>query len=109
MTKFKLRYKYGSYVHKSWKHMGAGKETKEYFKWKWDNFAGYLNELRDLSPRDYALTLLEIERKDFTDDRWWDVPDYRKEAIKNYRERVKSIRLKYGLSKSDVACFMRVA
>lgn len=69
----------------------------------------YLNRLEDIDRRECGLFLCRLERNEFNDDRYWDVPDYREEAIKSYRERIKAIRLNYGLSKSEVSEFMRVA
>lgn len=69
----------------------------------------YLNELEAIDRKECGLLLCRIEFSDMNDDRWWDVPDYRDEAIREYRERIRGIRMNYGLSKSEVAGFMRVA
>ena len=68
----------------------------------------YLKELEAIDRKGCGLFLCRIEQNDMNDDRWWDVPDYRDEAIRSYRERIKGIRMNYGLSKSEVSEFMRV-
>ena len=68
----------------------------------------YASILRENDPREYGFFLCKLERFDFTEDRWWDTPSYREEAIRSYRDKIKSIRMLYGLSKSEVAEFMRV-
>lgn len=104
----RLRYRYGSYVVASRKHMGAGRGVKEYYAWQWRDYRGYMNELRELFPTEYALQLCRDEHSDLMSDMWWDVDGYRAEHIRAYRDRIKEIRLNYGLSKSRVAEFMRV-
>lgn len=104
-----LRYQFGSYVHAAWKHRGGGKEKKEYFKWQWTDYAGYKNALRELLPREYALLRCREEKSDLTSDRWWDVEGYRDEHIRDYRERIKELRLTYGLTRAEVAPYMRVS
>lgn len=94
------------------KKKGAGKGYKYTYESVWSGAITrreYLNRMEDIDRRECGLFLCKLEQSDFTDDRYWDVPDYRDEAIKSYRERIKSIRLKYGLSKSEVSDYMRVA
>lgn len=108
MTKDGLAYEYGSYVLASRKKKGAGKGNKETYRWQWRDYRGYRNALRELFPREYGLMCCREEQSDFACDTWWNVPDYRDEAIRDYRGRVKAIRLEYGLTKSEVSEFMRV-
>ena len=70
--------------------------------------AEYLKRLAEIDRKECGLFLCGVERFNFTEDKWWDIPSYRDEAIKSYRERIKGIRMQYGLSKSDVTKFMRV-
>lgn len=108
MTPDRLRYMYGGYVLASRKKKGAGKGYKETYRWQWHDYKGYRNALREQFPREYGLMCCREERECFTADTWWDTPDYRDEAIRDYRDRVKAIRLEYGLTKSEVSEFMRV-
>lgn len=107
-TAYALAYRYGSYVLASRKKKGAGKGYKENYKWVWRDYRSYMNELRELFPREYAIRLCRDERDELLADRWWDGGDYRAEHIRAYRERIKAIRLSHGLSKSEVSEFMRV-
>lgn len=94
------------------KKKGANKGYKYTYEMVWSGRMTrreYLNRLEEIDRHKCGLFLCKLEHFDFTDDRWWDVPNYRDEAIKSYRERIKSIRLQYGLSKSEVSEFMRVA
>lgn len=94
------------------KKKGANKGYKYTYESVWSGAITrreYLNRLEEIDRRECGLFLCRLERNDFTDDRYWDVPGYRDEAIKTYRERIKSIRLRYGLSQSEVSEFMRVA
>lgn len=68
----------------------------------------YLDKYAEIDRHGCGIFLCKIEQDDFTTDRWWDVPSYRDEAIRDYRDRIKSIRLNYGLTKSEVSEFMRV-
>lgn len=108
-TPMRLAMRFGSYVLVSRKKKGAGKGHKENYEWRWNDRRAYMDELRELSPRDYALLLCRDELDELLADTWWDVPGYRDEHIRAYRARIKAIRLEHGLSKSDVARFMRVA
>ena len=69
----------------------------------------YLNDLESIDRKSCGMFLCRIEHDDMTSDRWWDVPTYRDDAIRDYRSRINGIRQIYGLSKSEVAEFMRVA
>ena len=93
------------------KHMGKGKKDKLFHTVVWDESMkrnDFVNEYGEADPKGCGLFLCNVEWNDFTEDRYWDVPEYRAEAIKSYRGRIKAIRAKYGLSQSDVAAFMRV-
>lgn len=98
-------------IHTTKKKKGANKGYKYTYTKVWSGAMTrkeYLIKFAEIDLRECGLFLCDIEHRDFTEDRYWDIPDYRDEAIRGYRERIKSIRLKYGLSKSEVACFMRV-
>lgn len=99
-------------IHTKRKSKGAGKGYKNTYEKVWSDRMTrreYLNRLEEIDPRACGLFLCRVEHDDFTSDRYWDVPDYRDEAIRSYRDKIKSIRLQYGLSKSEVSGFMRVA
>lgn len=108
ITPERLRYRYGSYEVISRKKKGAGKGYKENFGWRWRDRKGYMNELRELFPQEYALELCRDELAGLMADMWWNIPAYREQAVREHRERIKAIRLEYGLSKNAVAEFMRV-
>lgn len=98
-------------IHTQKKKKGANKGYKYTYTKVWSGAmtrAEYLSKLADIDRRECGLFLCKVEWNDFKEDRWWDVPSYRDEAVKSYRERIKAIRMQYGLSKSDVARFMRV-
>lgn len=101
---YELRKDYGH-----WEVIDHDKYGHPRYKWVWDDYAGYMRGLRDKSPRDYGMMLLRMEQRDFRKDRWWDVDGYREEAIREYRGRIKEIRQKWGVSKSEAEPFMRVA
>ena len=99
-------------IHTQKKKKGAGKGYKYTYETVWSGRITrkeYLNQLEEIDPKECGLFLCKVEHADFTEDRFWDMPGYRDEAIRNYRERIKAIRLNYGLSKSEVSKFMRVA
>lgn len=108
MTPERLRYMYGSYVLAKRKKKGANKGYKETYVWQWSDYRGYMDKLRELFPTEYALMLCREERNDLMSDRWWDVDGYRAEHIRAYRDRIKEIRITYGLPKSAVSEFMSV-
>lgn len=93
------------------KKKGANKGHKLYHTTVWSGAISrkaYIEKLNEIDPKECGLFLCRAEYYDFTGCRWWDAPDYRDEAIRDYRGRIKEIRLKYGLSKSEAAPFMRV-
>lgn len=93
------------------KHMGKGKKDKLFYTVEWNperTRKDFVNEYGKADPKGCGLFLCRVEWNDFTEDRWWDVPNYRAEAVKSYRNRIKTIRAKYGLSQSEVAEYMRV-
>lgn len=94
------------------KKKGANKGYKYTYTKVWSDRMTrreYLNHYAEIDPHGCGLFLCRLEQNEMNDDRYWDVPSYRDEAIKSYRERIKSIRMRYGLSKSEVSEFMRVA
>lgn len=98
-------------THASKKKKGVDKGYKYTYTTVWSGTMSqreYLDKLNEIDPRTCGLFLCEVEQSVFTSDRYWDVPSYRDEAIRHYRDRIKAIRLKHGLSKSDVTEFMRV-
>lgn len=99
-----LRKSYGRYVVSDRDKYGHPR-----YKWVWDDFVGYLRELRRVSPRDYGIAMLHIEHKEFLSDRYWDVDGYREEAIRDYRKRLDDIRMTYGLTLKEVHPFRSVA
>lgn len=99
-----LRKNYGHYIVADHDRFGHPR-----YKWVWTDFTGYLRELKRVSPRDYGIALLHVERRDFLSDRYWDVDGYREDAIRDYRNRLNEIRLNYGLSQKDVQPFKSVA
>lgn len=93
------------------KRMGKNKKDKLFYSVEWnpsETRRAFLDEYNKTDPKGCGLFLCKVEWNDFTEDRFWDVPDYRDEAIRAYRKRINGIRSKYGLSKSEVADFMRV-
>lgn len=93
------------------KHMGKGRNNKLFHTVEWNpatSRRSFLTEYEKADRKGCGLFLCKIEWNDFTQDRYWDVPDYRDEAIRTYRKRIKDIRHRYGLSKSDVANYMAV-
>lgn len=68
----------------------------------------FLNEFEEADAKACGLFLCKVEWHDMTEDRWWDVETCRADAVRAYRDRIKGLRLKYGLSKSEVEDFMRV-
>lgn len=110
MTKCELDAKYFE-TRTMRKKKGAGKGYKITYAVVWREGVkprDYLNEFAEIDRKGCGLFLCKIEMEDFTTDRYWDVPDYRDEAIRAYRDRIKAIRLSHGLSKSEVTEFMRV-
>lgn len=94
------------------KKKGAGKGYKYTYEKVWTGAMSpreYFDRYAEIDRRGCGISLCRFEHMDFTEDRWWDVPEYRDEAIRDYRGRIKAIRMQYGLSKSDVSEFMRVA
>ena len=69
----------------------------------------YLTRLEAIDARACGLFLCDIEHREMLEDRYWDTEDYRAEAIRAYREKITAFRRRYGLTKSEVARFMRVA
>lgn len=93
------------------KHMGKNKNDKKFYSIEWNEAMtrrDFIMEYGEADPKGCGLFLCKVERNDFADDRWWDIPGYRDEAISTYRERIKAIRVRYGLTKSEVAQFMTV-
>ena len=94
------------------KFKGAGKGVKYFYRTEWSGAMTrreYLTRLEEIDAKECGLFLCRLEQTEMHDDRWWDMPTYRDEAIKAYRGRIKAIRLRYGLSQSEVSEFMRVA
>lgn len=94
------------------KKKGANKGYKYTYESVWSGAITrreYLNRLEEIDRKECGLFLCRLEHTEFTDDGWWRGTDYEAEAIKAYRGRIKAIRLKYGLSQSEVSEFMRVA
>lgn len=94
------------------KKKGANRGYKYTYETVWSDAMTrrqYLDELARIDRIECGLFLCGMEQMEMTGDRWWDVPDYRDEAIRDYRGRIKRIRAEYGLSKSAVSEFMRVA
>lgn len=94
------------------KKKGADKGHKYTYTSVWSgrvSHAEYLNRLEDIDRKECGLFLCRLEHTEFTDDDWWRGTDYEAEAVKSYRERIKGIRMRYGLTKSEVSEFMRVA
>lgn len=99
-------------IHTTKKKKGANKGYKYTYTSVWSDRMTrreYLNRLEEIDRKECGLFLCRLEQNEMNDDRYWDVPDYRDEAIKTYRARIKAIRVRYGLSKSEVSEFMRVA
>lgn len=99
-------------IHTTKKKKGANKGYKYTYESVWSGAMTrreYLNRLEEIDAKECGLFLCRLEQTEFQDDRWWDMPTYRDEAIKSYRGRIKAIRLRYGLSQSEVSEFMRVA
>lgn len=93
------------------KKKGAEKGYKNTYTLVWSGAMTrreYLDRLAEIDRRECGVFLCRLEAEDFRGDRFWDIDGYREEAIRAYRERIKQIRLTYGLSKSEVADFMRV-
>lgn len=98
-------------IHTTKKKKGAGKGYKYTYESVWSDAMTrreYLTRLEEIDRKECGLFLCRLEHTEFTDDRYWNIPDYRDEAIKSYRERIKAIRMRYGLSKSEVSDYMRV-
>ena len=107
ITMQSLKLRYGHYTEQR-KKKCADKGYKVTHKWHWDNYAGYLNDLRRYFPKQYGLTLCQEAQNDFTTDRYWDVATDREEAIKSYRALIKGYQSTYGLTRSEVKRFMIV-
>lgn len=99
-------------IHTTKKKKGANKGYKYTYERVWSGAMTrreYLERYERIDPKGCGLFLCRLEYTEFMDDRYWDVPNYRDEAIKSYRGKIKAIRLRYGLSQSEVSEFMRVA
>lgn len=99
-------------IHTTKKKKGANKGYKYTYTKVWSDRmtrAEYLNRLAEIDRKECGLFLCKIEFADLTEDRWWDVPDYRASHLKSYRSKITAIREEYGLTSAEVACFMRVA
>lgn len=68
----------------------------------------YLNELARIDRKECGLFLCKVEFNELTEDRWWDVPDYRATHLQSYRRKITEIRKTYGLTSAEVSEFMRV-
>lgn len=93
------------------KHMGKNKKDKLFYSVEWNpslTRRAFVDEYAKADQKGCGLFLCHVEFNDFTEDKWWNVPTYRDEAVRAYRKRINGIRSKYGLSKSEVADFMRV-
>lgn len=95
-----LRENYGGLKRVTVKSKGAGKGTLYDWNWEWSDYKSYVAAKRAAAPKDYALLRLYYMRKFASDG----VKD-----VKEYRNTVKAIRMRYGLSKSVVAPFMSLA
>lgn len=94
------------------KKKGAGKGYKISYEKVWGGRISrreYLTEFARIDRIECGLFLCKVEHHEMTSDRYWDVPSYREEAIREYRERIRRIRAEYGLSKKQCEEFMRVA
>lgn len=92
------------------KSKGAGRGVKRIVTCEFDESrsrADYLRELAEIDRAACGRFMCEIERADLMCDRYWDVPEYRAEYLNGYRSRINRIRKEYGLSRAEVAEFMR--
>lgn len=111
MTKEKLYLSHTEMVCVSRKKKGAGKGYKCTYDRKFKSLEhqrAYYSKLREMFPRDYALLLIASEHYDMENDRYWDTPMYRSEAIRDYRNRIHEIKEKYGLSHAEVKSYYHV-
>lgn len=111
MTERELWNKYFYYSEKS-KSKGANKGRKVTYRPELRDGADYfafVRELAKINPVSAGRIYCNIERDDMLNDRWWDTPNYRAEAIKNYRGRINAIREQYGMSRAQVKEFHSIA
>lgn len=93
------------------KKKGAGKGYKCIHTKVWSGRmtrAEYLSEFARIDRKRCGLFLCEVEKNELTEDRWWDVPDYRAAHLQTYRRTITEIRKAYGLTSTEVSQFMRV-
>ena len=93
------------------KKKGANKGYKYTYVTVWSGAmtrAEYISKLAEIDRKECGLFLCKVEQNEMVSDRWWEGTTYETEAIRAYRDRIKSIRVQYGLSKSDVSDYMRV-
>ena len=98
-------------IHTKRKKKGAGKGYKNTYTKVWSGamtMREYLTYWAEFDPKGCGLWLCYVEHREWMEDRWWDYPEGRDKNIRGYRDRIKDIRQKYGLSKSEVSEFMRV-
>lgn len=102
------RFDYGMYVAVSRKKKGNGKGYKVRYEWQWHDRKSYCEALRANNPTEYGLLMCRIEFDVMTNDNWWNTPNYRKTALKEYRARIAAIRKEYGLDYELVKQFYAV-
>lgn len=98
-------------IRTSKKKKGANKGYKYTYQVEWSGKitrSEYLRRLTEIDRREAGLFLCKLEQNDFNEDRFWDTPDYRETAIKDFRDRIKGIRTRYGLTQKECLPFMRV-
>lgn len=108
VKQFVSPFDYGEYVEVSRKKKGAGKGYKVKYGWRWNDRKGYCDALRANDPTEYGLMMCRVEFDIMVNDKWWDTPDYRKIALKEYRGRIAAIRKEYELSYDSVKRFYEV-
>lgn len=95
-----LRENYGMFRRTVVKSKGAGKGRLYDYKWEWSDYKNYVTALRAAAPAQYALLRMFYMHKFASNG---------VEDVKAYRNTIKAIRMRYGLSKSVVAPFMSLA
>lgn len=109
MTVNRLRYRYGSYVEVSRKKKGAKKAGyKITYAWRWSDYKGYMNELRELFPAEYGLMLCEDAYELLCEDEWWNTPYYRDQHLAAFKREISEYRRQYGIPRERLTKYFSV-
>lgn len=108
-----LRRKYFQRRVTRWESRGAGRAKRpvvELCARTPESWAAYARELRELSPKDYAIFRISQMHQSLLENLhlYCETVTDAKELVKNYKHKVAELRREYGVSYNDVAEFLKV-